>query len=686
MVGFYSLKQEKYGLNQVEIRTFHSLAMKIVQLASKFNDQKILVESNAEQAIKTIISRYLEKSTDFFIQYHSFFSNYLQKKDFGRYHQKNQKILESKHQQNYFTLEGEMVKSIAECEIANFFIKHDVRFDYETLVTWCDPDEEGREYHPDFYLPDYDIYLEHWAFQPGKSPPDWFEDDENIYEQERNWKISQFKKHGKILWHTFYEQWKSGMLEEILIEYCNNFQVELKPLNRLQLMKKIGIGTQNLHLLSDMISSYIVAAKNSGYTFEMFKEKVQKSERVISSYDYFFFQLVIPIFEEYQSYLQQNSKIDFNDMVNNAIKYLDNILLVDAIKPKIYYDMVFVDEFQDISPQRFKLLKKILELNIQARLFCVGDDWQAIYGFAGATNKYMIDIQRYFNDCSLNFLTRNYRNSSIILDYSSEIIKLSKNFIKKQFSPLNQGNINDVVIQTISALNEEWFEVYQNKKVYELLISLIKDKKVEPSEIMVLSRYNFTFNKLKEMILERNEIPIALIKYGKMVKPGVRFYTLHKSKGLEADYVLILNVYDGDYGFPSKMESKVNYQFLNTLLTEKFEEETRLCFVGLTRARKKLFLFTWESHESEFILYDFFFQAKMGKAMKIENPFRAEIVKRTEKAVLCSFIDIPTTPSIWFPFSTLKKITQLDSENFYEINADQWIIDKKNQELFDRFR
>lgn len=714
-VGFYSIKQgvpeeeilvlafnrsaalevkkrieDKYGLSKVEIRTFHSLAMKIVHLANKYHEQEIIVEPNAERVIKGIISQFLDSSTEYFIQFHSFFSNYLQKRGFEKIHQKidqkNQKIIESKHQQNYLTLNGEMVKSIAECEIANFFIKNDIRFEYESLVTWCDSDEQGREYHPDFYLPDYHIYLEHWAFEPGKKPPDWFEDDENVYEQQRKWKISQFKKHGKILWHSYYEQWKAGKLLEVLTDYCKKFKVELKPLARSQLMEKLGIGTQNHHLLADMISSYITAAKNSGYSHEMFKKKVEKSERAVSSYDYFFFKLVEPIFEAYQHYLKQNAKIDFNDMVNYAIEYLDNILLVEAIKPSISYKMVFVDEFQDISPQRFKLLRKILELNPKARLFCVGDDWQAIYGFAGATNKYMIDIHRYFDDCSLNFLTWNYRNSSIILDYSSEIIKLSKSYIKKQFNPLNRGEMNDVVIKSYNATTEEWYEIHQGKAVYDLLLDLIENKKVEPSEIMILSRYNFSCNKIKEMILERNEIPMALLKHGKMVKPGVRFYTIHKSKGLEADIVIILNVYTGDFGFPSKIESKVNYHFLNPDLTEKSEEEARLCFVGLTRARKKVFLFTWESNESDFILYNFFFNPTSGNAGKIVNPFRAEIIKRTEKAILFCLVDIPTNPTIWFPLSTITQIVQLGDEDLYEIEAEKWIIDKKNQELINKIR
>ncbi|MHA1522202.1 MAG: UvrD-helicase domain-containing protein [Promethearchaeota archaeon] len=688
--------QEKYGLSKVEIRTFHSLGMKILRLDPSVQKSQIKVESNAERAIGMIISQNLKESPRFHTQYFSFFSHYLTKQNFDQYHDKNAKQLEHQEQEKYYTLEGELVKSLAECEIANFFITNNIQFEYEPLVTWCDPNDEGKTYHPDFYLTDYDIYLEHWAFQLGENPPDWFEDDENLYEQNRSWKCAQFEKHRKTLWHTYYEGWRDGSLEETLNNYCKDSNIEMEHLSQGQLMKKMGIGTKNHHLLTDMISSYIIAAKNCGFDSEKFDHKVQKSHNSSSSYDLAFFYLVIPIFEQYQEYLKSQSKIDFNDMINEAVLLLEqnnnntatnkntNKNISSALQSALGYDMIFVDEFQDISPQRFQLLQQIMQLNPKTRLFCVGDDWQAIYGFTGATNRYLTDYRRFFKDPALNFLVKNYRNTESILDYGSQIIRQTSDFIDKKFQPHHRGSQNDVKIHSISSTSEEWFQRDQYEKIYDKLLELIRDQAVDSSEIMILSRYTFGYTNLKIMCEERGEIPIALLKSGEVVKKGVRFYTLHKSKGLEADVVIILNVYEGDYGFPSQIDSKVNYKFLNPDLSEKADEEARLCFVGLTRARKQVFLYTWKSHESPFIIPPEIPkepQVDQQKPNCLQEKFTAALLHETSKAYLFLMVDVDGKPKMWFPKSTVISIQAVGQTKIRNVQVQPWIVEQKNKEL-----
>ncbi len=689
--------QEKYGLSKIEIRTFHSLGMKILRLDPSVQKNQIKVESNAERAIGMIIAQKLEESSRFNTQYFSFFSHYLTKQNFDQYHDKNIKQLEHQEQEKYYTLEGELVKSLAECEIANFFITNNIQFEYEPLVTWCDSNDEGKTYHPDFYLNDYDIYLEHWAFRPGKNPPDWFEDDENLYEQNRSWKCAQYEKHKKTLWHTYYEQWRDDSLEETLKNYCGDSNIELEPLPQDQLMEKMGIGTKNHHLLTDMISSYIIAAKNCGFDSEKFDHKVQKSQNTSNSYDLAFFYLVIPIFGQYQEYLQSQSKIDFNDMINEAVLILEQIntststststsTISSAFQSALCYDMIFVDEFQDISPQRFQLLQQIMQLNPKARLFCVGDDWQAIYGFTGATNRYLTEYKRFFKDPALNFLVENYRNTNSILDYGSQIIRQTSDFIDKKFKSLHWGSQNDVKIHSISSSSEEWFQRDQYEKIYDMLLELIRDQAVDPSEIMILSRYTFGYTNLKILCEENGEIPVALLKSGEVVKQGVRFYTLHKSKGLEADVVIILNVYEGDYGFPSQIDSKVNYKFLNPDLSEKADEEARLCFVGLTRARKQVFLYTWKSHESSFIILpEIPKEAQMDQKNStcLQEKFTAALIHETSKAYLFLMIDIEGKPKLWFPKSTIISIQAIGQTKIRNVQVQPWILEQKNREILE---
>ncbi|MHA1674932.1 MAG: 3'-5' exonuclease, partial [Promethearchaeota archaeon] len=158
----------------------------------------------------------------------------------------------------------------------------------------------------------------------------------------------------------------------------------------------------------------------------------------------------------------------------------------------------------------------------------------------------------------------------------------------------------------------------------------------------------------------------------------------HKSKGLEADVVIILNVYEGDYGFPSAIDSRVNNKFLNPDLSEKADEEARLCFVGLTRARKQVFLYTWKSHESPFIIppeIPYEPQVDQQKPNFLQEKFTAALLHETSKAYLFLMIDIDGKPKIWFPKSTVISMQSVGQTKIRYVQVQPWIVEQKNKEL-----
>jgi DNA helicase IV len=633
-----------YNIDDVEIRTFHSLGLKLINQFYKTHNRSIKIESNSKRVIVQKINELMTNYFQFQLDYNSYFRNNLLRLDFAEYHKVSQQILDQQAAEKYNTIDGTLVKSIAERDIANFFIRNGITYEYETLADWCDQDESPvvefymvarlnlakksnltlnnqatkRVYHPDFYLPDYDIYLEHWAISENGTPPEWFGGDPTEYASQRLWKRSQFLKYKKILWETNYLDWRTGKLELKLSKYCKKHAIPLNPISREDLLEQVGKVPEDMGILNDMIASYIQTAKNCGFNSRQFETKVYQNLGNLPAKDIIFFYLVMPIFNAYDALLDKNQKIDFDDMINHAFKFLKGMKEPSTFHQKYPgsdYSMVFVDEFQDISLQRYYLLQEIMRLNPDAHLFCVGDDWQAIYGFTGASNTFLTQYDTYFQHVELNFLQNNYRNVKSIINFGQGIIENTSDFLEKEFVPHNNSSKDAIFIKRLplsdsSSPNShqavgrsthlEYMEL-QADYVKNLIIKLTTTKKVPPQEIMVLSRFRFGLTQVKEMCEQEPTIPVALIKQGSVVKEGVRFYTVHKSKGLEADVVIILNVNKGKYGFPSEIETSVNYRFINDTLPNEEDEEARLFYVGLTRARYRVYLITKTGKESAFI-------------------------------------------------------------------------------------
>ncbi len=549
--------------------------------------------------------------------------------------------------------------------------------------------KKKKTYRPDFYLPDYDIYLEHWAIADNQPQPEWFEGDPGKYSRIREWKRAQFKKHRKILWETNYEQWKHRQLDSILQTYCERANIPMQPRPMQEILQQIGNTDDIRGILKDQIISFVEALKTHGFDHNSFTHKLNCSLNRLSSKNIQFFILIADVLKTYENTLKIEGKIDFSDMINRAGHILQAIHKISAshhpLRDLFRYSMIFVDEYQDISPQRFNLLVALRALNENCKLFCVGDDWQAIYGFSGASNTYLTKYTKYFDHCTLNFLTWNYRNAPSILAFASDIIKNTKEYINKTLVPKStepDAEREAIYIKRIDANSEHTFLNSQAENVTALIKTLI-DQGWNPHEIMVLSRFNFGLNEIKERCESEHKIPIAIIKEDKIVKPGVRFYSCHKSKGLEADVVIIVNLCKGLYGFPSEIQESINYRFISPNYDDGKDEEARLFFVSLTRARKRVYLFTRKNYESEFLPpppddTEHLFNAKNTGYLT------GRVIKETEKAICLEIQQrYNQNTKMWIPKSVISTTHYPNPDKIQNIHIKKWWIQKIIHESFD---
>lgn len=288
--------------------------------------------------------------------------------------------------------------------------------------------------------------------------------------------------------------------------------------------------------------------------------------------------LVKPIYEDYNKYLKDNNLIDFNDMINYST------LLVNTNKYIHNFDYVIVDEFQDISKSRYNLLIALRKQK-DYKLFCVGDDFQSIYRFSGSDISLITCFEKYFGKTRINKITTTYRFPNLLARISGEFVMKNKRQIKKEIKGIESN------IFPLEIINTNELEIKLKSLPYY-------------SNVYFLGRYNTDIDLIKgnkEFLISYRNNKIDII-YGKRVDLQIEFLTIHKSKGLERDFIFILNNKDKGMSFPSKI---IDDDFISSLLdnsdTYPYAEERRLFYVAITRARIKCFLLEEKENSSIFL-------------------------------------------------------------------------------------
>jgi DNA helicase-4 len=255
--------------------------------------------------------------------------------------------------------------------------------------------------------------------------------------------------------------------------------------------------------------------------------------------------------------------------------------LIESGKYTHQFKHIFIDEFQDISTTRMLLIRKLLPIN-NTSMTVVGDDWQSINAFAGSNIKIIQDFAKIFDFSQTIKLDYTFRFNNIVSDIASDFIQKNPHQINKKIKTIKKQKSRKFSILLYWSTGDTESDLIK-------IIDLIA-KKENNVEILVLARYNFLLNGLKSIL--KNKYPNFDIK----------FSTVHGSKGNEADYVIVLNIDKGKFGFPSKIEDD---PILNLVIPEgdEFEdaEERRLFYVALTRTKKNVFLLSNMYEKSTFI-------------------------------------------------------------------------------------
>jgi len=559
------------------IKTFHALGLEIIGKVEgrRPSLSKLAEDSHAfarfiDEQLGILLSDafYSSKIVRFFTSYLYPYRNPF---DFDSMQEYNEYI----RQHEVRTLQGEVVKSYEECEIANFLLQHGVTYKYEEpyVIDTAGPDH--RQYKPDFFLPDHNIYIEHFALNKAGDPPEYL--DQTRYLDGIKWKRELHNLHKTTLIETYSHLKREGRLQTVLTETLTEAGVKLVRRPDQELLTDLsekGVISNFAKLIQD----FVILFKQSYLAWQELWEKAKghiDAERMHSLLEIF-----KPIYESYQKYLQERKEIDFADMIAKAIEH------VEAGKFDSPYTHILVDEFQDISDSRARLLTALKHQRPECVLFAVGDDWQSIYRFTGSDIGLTKYFEKSFGASAVTALDTTFRFNNMIGAVSSSFVLKNPEQISKTIS--SHSKVQEAAVSLIRVLEpEQGVQLALNA-----IDKTVRSKRGQKASVMILARYNFqiTPEALSRTILRNfRELDIECM-------------TAHAAKGKEADYVIVTGMDKGKHGFPSEV---VTDSLLEFLLPEqenyKFAEERRLFYVALTRARHRVYLVYNPLQASSFI-------------------------------------------------------------------------------------
>ena len=465
-----------------------------------------------------------------------------------------------------------MVKSFEECRIANFLYLNGVSYEYERPYEHATATARKVQYKPDFYLRDAGIYIEHFALSENGDTPRFI--DRAKYTAERRWKLELHAKHGTTLIETFSHEQAAGQLTERLADKLQAHGVALNPIPRDEIFAVLN-EQGRVEPFTQLVATFLHHFKGARLTIEAVEGRV--SGKRDGGRSEAFLRVFRPIFEGYQAKLADAGEIDFHDMINRATDH------VSAGRYRSPFGYILVDEFQDISPGRAALLKALLDQSLGAQLFAVGDDWQAIFRFAGSDIAVMRGFEERLGAGARTDLETTFRCSDGLCDVATRFVLSNPAQIVKKVRAVRRVDGPGVWI----GFGEDGAEPLLRQALDRIATDAAQTAG-RPS-VLLLGRYRHLMPDLGS--LQRNHPGLDL-----------SFRTVHAAKGLEADYVVVLGMCSGRYGFPTEITDD---PLLDLVLAAPEEhpnaEERRLFYVALTRAKRRTYLLEEGGPRSAFV-------------------------------------------------------------------------------------
>lgn len=605
---------ERMATNGLKGYTFHKLAIDII---GKTTGTKPSIFDNTDSLFVDIYHKLLDKSSfkksivEYIIDYQANEADWEQRKNGRREQLSEQKNVRLKAMFPDMDGRAIYVRSEQEQKICFVLSSFGVKFRYEEPYEHQLADEMHSQYRPDFSIyfkqegVTKRIYLEHFGVDEHGLVPAWFAKDKGITYEEANqkyndgitWKKAAHEKFGTQLLVTSSADFHYSDIRDKLRKLLDYAGVPIQEKTDEELYDLVlPKGSKQEKTFIRLVVTFVTLVKSS---CKSVKEVLQQAKNADDERSVFIIKHIFqPVYERYVNALSDSNQIDFTDAILQATE-------ICRSSHPVEYDYIIVDEFQDISVDRYNFLKVLREGNPPAKLYCVGDDWQSIYRFSGSDMALFNQFPEYFGATEINKIETTYR-------FGEPLVSLSSNFIQRNKTQI-QKNIHSFSSEMRTELE---FYAYDRRDYCNTIGQLVAFIPSDKS-IFLLGRYSFDDYYLSFMyqsIKEGNRF------YYVIGGRKIEFLTVHKSKGLEADYVILLQCNKDTYGFPSQVSDD---PVLNYVLTKSdqfpYGEERRLFYVAITRAKIKTLILYDKRFPSVFV-DEFLHPEKVSEESYVKHP------------------------------------------------------------------
>lgn len=476
----------------------------------------------------------------------------------------------------YRTLKGELVKSQGEIQIANHLFQKGINYSYETQYEVKTADFEKSQYIPDFFLNEQNIYIEFYGIDKNGNTAPYVNKEE--YLKSIEWKRNLHNQHGTKIIELYHYDLEDDTLLQKLDKTLSDFGI----------VDNLNFSSSHYEVINDFFENLSISEKimniiNLTKTINIDQLTAQKKleENKSSKSEKFILKLAFEVYHQYKQQLDSQAEIDFSDMIVKATELIKN----DSYKPK--WKHILVDEFQDISLTRAELIKSLKVKGPNSTLFCVGDDWQAIYHFAGSKSELVRNFHEFFGNYWQETIDTTFRFNDQISKVASKFVMENPLQLKKDIKTVKFANSPRINIALKNKFNPEL-------KIIESFLKRLPNNTQKKATVLFLHKDNLPLSLFSDRFNENLRKKYEHFDY--------KFLTYHKSKGLEADYVIALNMKSGENGFPAEREFISIEEKINPISDEyPHAEERRILYVILTRAKEEVLLVSDMQKPSVFI-------------------------------------------------------------------------------------
>lgn len=618
-------------------RTFHSLAYRLAD----HQDRKLVFDDGNLQLSRRKQSQFVERivhavlNPAFREKLYDFFRRELEQIERIGSNLKGEEYLVFRRAMTDYSLGGDSVKSNGEKFIADFLFEHGINYEYEKVWSWKKEDHlSGAPYRPDFSLlaSGRDLIWEHWGIDPddpAAAVPKWWKIDTDGYREQIEAKRRYWKRRGIPLIETHAAMLRDGRtaFEEQLANVLREHGIVCRKLSHAELVRRVAEAPRTISRMTELFRGFISRAKNRGWSVEQVAGVIAKSSDS-EPRNRVFHELSVRAYAEYQELLGQEKSWDFDDMLISAAEQvrkrgdLAEIGLGRRESVKLRnLRYILIDEFQDFSELYYRLIRAIIDVNPEIRVIAVGDDWQAINGFAGAQLSFFENFREHFDGAGITDIATNYRSALDIVVAGNKVMggrgqaarakpgaergRIVCRYVRGVWVDGNDesGGLCLEAAKEVRSGGTDFHLAKVLKACADFIVGSLGERggSRHLPNILVLARTGYAYG-LKHQafrdcllhVLER--LPDLEGVVGDI---DLEVMTVHKSKGKQAATVIVLETTTEQ--FPKVHADNQLLGPFGVSIEDTLAEERRLFYVAATRAECRLLFLTEQGNESPFL-------------------------------------------------------------------------------------